>query len=429
MRLGHQAFASDLQRQAATGLLALICLMTACAGGPAPRLSPTSTPVGETRIYVVNADGNDLVDVATMPGSRFSLAWSPDGLAIAIGSELATRLVNLSDGETRRLSATGTIVGWSPDGGLVVVSSHRETSLLPVNGAERLLSVPLAGDVAVHWLLDGDAALLGLHEFEPVASSSPGLSIVAKTASGRWTEIANVFNAESTVVHRGSKRFAYRAGRFLRVGQVVRGAADEPEMLITTYPLADPLSDIKFGSLAWSPDGRAILLPIWEERRSGGRRDSFTGIESLVRVEYLQPQVMFIDVESGAIETRGSPVAWTSSAFTLKWLDEEALLWKATTGEYRVIDLQTWVLLPDRTPLSRAVSQFVSPDGAHVVAHVGINGGGFQVRPTDPSGGGWWIFRPRQGEVDHRASVWWSPDSSQLAVAVPLERISGAVSE
>lgn len=83
-----------------------------------------------TDIYVMNADGSDVVHVTNDPGYEFDPAWSPDGTRIAYASDSdgagPTAITVMNAGGTGRMKVSSSNGGsdfhpsWSPDGTQIV---------------------------------------------------------------------------------------------------------------------------------------------------------------------------------------------------------------------------------------------------------------------------------------------------------------------
>ncbi|HEX2240181.1 MAG TPA: hypothetical protein VHJ82_03420 [Actinomycetota bacterium] len=98
-------------------------------------LIPIPEPAGAIDIYVMNADGSDLVQLTDMPGSEGGAEWSPDGRWIVFGHcrETATpfgggplELIRSDGSGHRTLEVPGgnaCVPHWSPDGKKILYTS------------------------------------------------------------------------------------------------------------------------------------------------------------------------------------------------------------------------------------------------------------------------------------------------------------------
>ena len=96
------------------------------------RIAFTADRAGDRRIFVMNADGTDLVRLTAHPAGNGAPAWSPDGRRLAFTSRRfgndeifvinadGTELVNLT-----HHSADDAAPAWSPDGHRIAFTSNR----------------------------------------------------------------------------------------------------------------------------------------------------------------------------------------------------------------------------------------------------------------------------------------------------------------
>ncbi len=98
------------------------------------RLSIGATPLANTSLYIVNADGSNLTPLPTSPGGDFEPAWSPDGKRIAFTSlrdgHMQIYSINLVDLSVTRLTNTTPDIdtrqpAWSPFSNQIVYAEKR----------------------------------------------------------------------------------------------------------------------------------------------------------------------------------------------------------------------------------------------------------------------------------------------------------------
>ena len=113
--------------------IAPVTKVTSLAWSPdGTKIAFTADRAGDRRIFVMNADGTDLVKLTDHPAGSGAPAWSPDGRRIAFtvqrfgNDEIfvinadGTELVNLT-----RHSADDAAPAWSPDGHRIAFTSNR----------------------------------------------------------------------------------------------------------------------------------------------------------------------------------------------------------------------------------------------------------------------------------------------------------------
>ncbi len=97
-------------------------------------------------MFVINADGSGLIELASKEGGDFDPAWSPDGTRIAFTSlrdgSPNIYILNLGDNSVTRLTETASNArlpdwsmqpAWSPSGMQIVYTSHsRLTNALQI---------------------------------------------------------------------------------------------------------------------------------------------------------------------------------------------------------------------------------------------------------------------------------------------------------
>lgn len=125
------------------------------------RLAFHSNRGGETDIYIMNADGNQLRRL-TFTGSSWRPRWSPDGRQIMYTQGFNEIYIMGEDGSRARYVTGGFGPEWSPDGQLIAYYVNQDGSLnsdihiSDTNGSNRrnVTNNP-ANDWAPNWLPDG----------------------------------------------------------------------------------------------------------------------------------------------------------------------------------------------------------------------------------------------------------------------------------
>ncbi len=138
------------------------------------RIAFVSDRDGNDEIYLMGADGSDLVNLTNHPANDRAPAWSPDGLRITFVSNRdgndeiyvmdadGSNLVNLTNNPARDGEPT-----WSPDGRIIAFTSESGIFAIDADGANRLrLTDPASGLGELAWAL-------GAVDSSPVWSSQP----------------------------------------------------------------------------------------------------------------------------------------------------------------------------------------------------------------------------------------------------------------
>jgi len=272
-------FAQQIQPNATTYILDIAWspdgTQIAVAGGYPGETENQSDTSAHGYISVVDVLTNHLVFV-TEPASMFtSIAWSPDGKQLALGSFDGTIwIVNALTGEriTNLIGhqATVTDVEWSSDGALLVSTGNWD-ELMILWDAKSYSSIRYVNFNA---------------HTNTLAFSPDSLSIAVGTESGLFIipiagEAQTVAGQETRVLNEWVKQLAYsRDGRYLAIGTIahtsfITGLRDEAKIIL--FDLENDTVSQEFKSdlgsisgLVWGLDNQDIavlnqdnLLTIW----------------------------------------------------------------------------------------------------------------------------------------------------------------------
>ncbi|HEX2241454.1 MAG TPA: DPP IV N-terminal domain-containing protein, partial [Actinomycetota bacterium] len=111
---------------------------------------------GETDLYVMDADGGNVVRLTSDPGYEEYPVWSPNGRWLAFG-DLGTIILMTADGSAPRPLAQGLFPQWSPDGRRIAFISDDDVHVIDVfGGDERNVTSDHPGSVRfATWSPDG----------------------------------------------------------------------------------------------------------------------------------------------------------------------------------------------------------------------------------------------------------------------------------
>jgi Tol biopolymer transport system component len=134
-----------------------------------PRWSPdgrqivfhTNRDGGNFEIYVMNIDGSSPTRITDYPGIDQFPDWSPDGREIVFRRDVDIYVIDLSTGQTRRLTETAPLLNqmaaWSPNGKQLVFMSARDgypsVFVMNADGSGQINLTPKdQGDLDSQWI-------------------------------------------------------------------------------------------------------------------------------------------------------------------------------------------------------------------------------------------------------------------------------------
>jgi len=121
-----------------------------------------------TKIYVMNTDGSEQVQLTNIPGDDMHPSWSPDGSKIIFGSNMHGGITMIDLDKKARINLTPQksdwAPQWSPDGTKIVFYSrhngNRDIYVMNADGTNRVnLTKHSAEDVFPCWSPDGKKIL------------------------------------------------------------------------------------------------------------------------------------------------------------------------------------------------------------------------------------------------------------------------------
>jgi Tol biopolymer transport system component len=236
---------------------------------PAGRIAFVSDREGAPKIYVMDADGSDVVQLTTGPHPDSRPSWSPDGrrIAFARGGDATSCgiYVMTADGSglDRLTSACGDITpAWAPDGGRIAFGRWTLGSLgtgiyvMNTDGSGLTRLTESLHDEYPAWSPDGRMIAFN-HTYEPW--------------EGDWFTQVFLMNADGTgmvpLSGTGGLQFAESGPSWSPDGRLVYwsyGAGIAIDGGVTIYKgTTDPYSigDVSYHSIPdWSPDGSKVVF-------------------------------------------------------------------------------------------------------------------------------------------------------------------------
>jgi Tol biopolymer transport system component len=277
---------------------------------------------GANRIVVspIDSEGNisdrpTILTVRAGPGENSApcAEWAPDGDRLALWSSEARALQLVS------LNGTAQAVlhidyypefAWSPDGSALAVGTDAGVIVAPVDGgAARSLAIPAEslGFSSFEWSPDGDRIAVSWSTRDPKGSGYDGTNVAGRfirifRADGTVeADIAIPVDGQPYVPHPGpawspdGTRIAWiqRVGRL----EIVVASADGSDPTVV-FPTADPALTLEFGLEGWSPDGQRLLVTgVAEDPTDCGRHT----LLSIAADGTSPPIVLATDVGSGCL--------------------------------------------------------------------------------------------------------------------------------
>lgn len=253
-----------------------------------PRDAPPFRPPLRFRV-----DGGSLVreGPSPLPPLDAQQEWSPDGRLVASKAiepcernqrprwkcyrQADAIYLQAADGSARRkIAAAGLLDSWTPDGRLIVTTGrgHARWYALDVRTGDRSVPIPARPVIRLATMVRGQVG---------APRWSADRRYLAAMVAGRWPKTANVFTAV-VIAHADGRpirvitspyvisMFAW-SPRGHRLAWTTSGFPTPHELFVLDQPTGEPrrlfAADPHFDWIAWSPDGRRLLL----DDENGGR--------------------------------------------------------------------------------------------------------------------------------------------------------------
>ena len=226
---------------------------------------------GNSEVYVINADGNGLINLTNKPASDGSPQWSPDGSQVVFRSnrdgnnEIYVMNANGS-GQTNLTNNAGSDLNphWSPDGARIAFISSRdggESEIYTMNAdgsRQTRLTNNSTADTDPRWSPDGSKIA-----FRSIVSGDDELFVMNANGSG-LLNLTNTptFDDSNPQWSPDGSRLLFHTNRDGNFEVYVVNANGSGAANLTNNPDVD-------AAASWSPDGTKILL----QARHGGSTD------------------------------------------------------------------------------------------------------------------------------------------------------------
>ncbi|NOX61077.1 MAG: hypothetical protein GXP42_03900 [Chloroflexi bacterium] len=254
-------------------LLTALSLLTACQSfGAKEQIAFESYRDGNAEIYMVDEDGENLVNLTQNPAYDGMPSWSPDGQRLAFASEREgnpdIHILDIESGEVVRVTNGGGFnvdPAWSPDGAKLLFLSNRtyrvpgqggslevqaNPKLWTVNvdgvGAKRMTS-ELGLDMFGDWSPDGRLIVF-------MSTRDANEEIYLRRADGSEENLTNHPARDTNPAFSpDGRRVAFMSDRDGNMEIYVLDLESRELINITNNPAED-------GDPAWSPDGSRIAF-------------------------------------------------------------------------------------------------------------------------------------------------------------------------
>ena len=223
-------------------------------------------------LYVNNADGTGLRQLIKMPDytAHGSPEWSGDGTKIAVDAWKPAEnetyvnahiLVVNSDGSSPQDLGEGAMPSWSPGGNRIVFSQYSPNNgvwVMCADGSGRKLLDPEGW--GIQWSPDGHR----------LAWSKDGNLTVYDLIEGTLEQVLPQEPQYYSHIYQGfdwspdSRRVCFKANRSDGGNELVVAPVDDPGEKLKRWPLQSVGPNV-----AWSPDGKNILISMYNKERKG----------------------------------------------------------------------------------------------------------------------------------------------------------------